>query len=190
MPESWSSPFQVQYDVYLTGRESQSWNCLEFTQIKSHTYTNPCDCVSSSSHILYVLYYLQYNNFFYSRYLHKLAYLYNTISKLNGPFSIKLNQPTVAHLCTFLQTCISLLAHRSDQLSQACPYPEPTVLPPCAFRNQVVEAVVTVAISIFPFKGNFSYRDTGATLLETVPLSDSEASRLPVPPPPRGSRCS
>ncbi|KTF90717.1 hypothetical protein cypCar_00024554 [Cyprinus carpio] len=53
--------------------------------------------------------------------------------------------------------------------------------------NQVVEAVVTVAISIFPFKGNFTYRDTGATLLEAVPLSDSEASRLPVPPPPQGS---
>lgn len=163
--------------------------------MKSHTYTNPCDWVSSFSHILYVLYYLQYNNLFYSCYLHKLTYLYNTIyvyiiSKLNGPFSIKLNQPTVAHLCTFLQTCIPLLAHRSNQLSQACPHPVPTVLPPCAFRNQVVEAVVTVAISIFPFKGNFSYRDTGATLLETVPLSDSEASRLPVPPPPRGSRCS
>lgn len=111
------------------------------------------------------------------------------VSKLNGPFSIKYNQPTVAHLCTFLQTCISLLAHWPDQIPQACPHPEPTVLPPCAFRNQVVEAVVTVAISIFPFKGNFTYRDTGATLLETVPLSDSEASRLPVPPPPRGSRC-
>ncbi|XP_067311432.1 gephyrin a isoform X4 [Pseudorasbora parva] len=40
---------------------------------------------------------------------------------------------------------------------------------------------------IFALPGNFTYRDTGATLLETVPLSDSEASRLPVPPPPRGS---
>ncbi|XP_059376607.1 gephyrin-like isoform X6 [Carassius carassius] len=40
---------------------------------------------------------------------------------------------------------------------------------------------------IFALPGNFTYRDTGATLLETVPLSDSEASRLPVSPPPRGS---
>ncbi|XP_026085537.1 gephyrin isoform X11 [Carassius auratus] len=40
---------------------------------------------------------------------------------------------------------------------------------------------------IFALPGNFTYRDTGATLLETVPLSDSEASRLPVPPPPQGS---
>ncbi|XP_073682777.1 gephyrin a isoform X3 [Garra rufa] len=40
---------------------------------------------------------------------------------------------------------------------------------------------------IFALPGNFTYRDTGATLLEAVPLSDSEASRLPVPPPPRGS---
>lgn len=128
-------------------------------------------------------------NFPYFKCIHKPTYLYSTISKLNGPFSIKYNQPTVAHLCILLQTCISLLAHWPDQIPQACPQPEPTVLPPCAFRNQVVEAVVTVAISIFPFKGNFTYRDTGATLLETVPLSDSEASRLPVPPPPRGSRC-
>uniref|UniRef100_A0A671KVN2 Gephyrin n=1 Tax=Sinocyclocheilus anshuiensis TaxID=1608454 RepID=A0A671KVN2_9TELE len=40
---------------------------------------------------------------------------------------------------------------------------------------------------IFALPGNFTYRDTGATLLEAVPLSDSEASRLPVPPPPQGS---
>ncbi|XP_052001961.1 gephyrin-like isoform X1 [Xyrauchen texanus] len=40
---------------------------------------------------------------------------------------------------------------------------------------------------IFALPGNLTYRDTGATLLEPVPLSDSEASRLPVPPPPRGS---
>ncbi|XP_022528531.1 gephyrin a isoform X12 [Astyanax mexicanus] len=40
---------------------------------------------------------------------------------------------------------------------------------------------------IFALPGNFTYRDTGATLLEAVPMSDSEASRLPVAPPPRGS---
>ncbi|XP_057199489.1 gephyrin a isoform X11 [Triplophysa rosa] len=40
---------------------------------------------------------------------------------------------------------------------------------------------------IFALPGNFTYRDTGATLLEAVPLSDIEASRLPVPPPTRGS---
>ncbi|KAF5889432.1 gephyrin-like isoform X1, partial [Clarias magur] len=34
---------------------------------------------------------------------------------------------------------------------------------------------------------NFTYRDTGATLLEAVPMSDSEASRLPVSPPARRS---
>ncbi|KAK1793465.1 hypothetical protein P4O66_011838, partial [Electrophorus voltai] len=40
---------------------------------------------------------------------------------------------------------------------------------------------------IFALPGNFTYRDTGATLLEAVPMSDSEASRLPLPPPPRRS---
>ncbi|XP_073783413.1 gephyrin a isoform X18 [Danio rerio] len=40
---------------------------------------------------------------------------------------------------------------------------------------------------IFALPGNFTYRDTGATLLEAVPLSDTEACRMPVPPPPRGS---
>ncbi|XP_037397877.1 gephyrin a isoform X3 [Pygocentrus nattereri] len=40
---------------------------------------------------------------------------------------------------------------------------------------------------IFALPGNFTYRDTGATLLEAVPMSDSEVSRLPVPPPPRRS---
>ncbi|XP_046711889.1 gephyrin-like isoform X3 [Silurus meridionalis] len=40
---------------------------------------------------------------------------------------------------------------------------------------------------IFALPGNFTYRDTGTgvTLLEAMPLSDSEASRLPVSPPPR-----
>ncbi|KAM9466072.1 gephyrin-like isoform 3-T3 [Clarias gariepinus] len=36
---------------------------------------------------------------------------------------------------------------------------------------------------IFALPGNFTYRDTGSTLLEAVPVSDSEASRLPVSPP-------
>nr|XP_055027712.1 gephyrin a isoform X9 [Misgurnus anguillicaudatus] len=40
---------------------------------------------------------------------------------------------------------------------------------------------------IFALPGNFTYRDTGATLLEAAPLSDIEASRLPAPPPTRGS---
>ncbi|XP_052009737.1 gephyrin-like isoform X2 [Xyrauchen texanus] len=40
---------------------------------------------------------------------------------------------------------------------------------------------------IFALPGNLTYRDTGATLLEAVPLSDSEASRLPLPPTPRRS---
>ncbi|XP_017332230.1 gephyrin isoform X5 [Ictalurus punctatus] len=40
---------------------------------------------------------------------------------------------------------------------------------------------------IFALPGNFSYRDTGVTLLEAMPMSDSEASRLPVSPPPRRS---
>ncbi|XP_076833675.1 gephyrin a isoform X9 [Brachyhypopomus gauderio] len=40
---------------------------------------------------------------------------------------------------------------------------------------------------IFALPGNFTYRDTGATLLEAVPMSDTEAGRLPLPPPPRRS---
>ena len=49
--------------------------------------------------------------------------------------------------------------------------------------------MVKVALSLFPLcKGNLTYRDTGATLREAVPMSDSEVSRLPVPPPPRGSK--
>uniref|UniRef100_A0A6Q2ZCZ3 MoaB/Mog domain-containing protein n=1 Tax=Esox lucius TaxID=8010 RepID=A0A6Q2ZCZ3_ESOLU len=38
---------------------------------------------------------------------------------------------------------------------------------------------------IFALPGNFTFRDTGAILIDSVP--DSEASRQPVPPPPRGS---
>ncbi|XP_041710659.1 gephyrin a isoform X11 [Coregonus clupeaformis] len=38
---------------------------------------------------------------------------------------------------------------------------------------------------IFALPGNFTFRDTGAILIDPVP--DSEASRVPVPPPPRGS---
>ncbi|XP_036810510.1 gephyrin isoform X2 [Oncorhynchus tshawytscha] len=38
---------------------------------------------------------------------------------------------------------------------------------------------------IFALPGNFTFRDTGAIRIDPVP--DSEASRVPVPPPPRGS---
>ncbi|XP_034153222.1 gephyrin a isoform X15 [Esox lucius] len=38
---------------------------------------------------------------------------------------------------------------------------------------------------IFALPGNFTFRDTGAILIDSVP--DSEASRQPVPPPPRGT---
>ncbi|XP_028825602.1 gephyrin-like isoform X14 [Denticeps clupeoides] len=40
---------------------------------------------------------------------------------------------------------------------------------------------------IFALPGNFTFRDTGPTLLEAPSMSDSEASRQPVIPPPRGS---
>ncbi|XP_055719960.1 gephyrin-like isoform X12 [Salvelinus fontinalis] len=38
---------------------------------------------------------------------------------------------------------------------------------------------------IFALPGNFTFRDTGAIRIDPVP--DSEASRVPMPPPPRGS---
>ncbi|XP_053093815.1 gephyrin isoform X13 [Pangasianodon hypophthalmus] len=38
---------------------------------------------------------------------------------------------------------------------------------------------------IFALPGNFTYRNTGVTFLEAMPMSDSEASRLPISPPPR-----
>ncbi|XP_035284600.1 gephyrin a isoform X14 [Anguilla anguilla] len=40
---------------------------------------------------------------------------------------------------------------------------------------------------IFALPGNFSYKDTGATLLETFLPSDCDLSKQPVPPPPRES---
>ncbi|XP_060789565.1 gephyrin a isoform X4 [Neoarius graeffei] len=40
---------------------------------------------------------------------------------------------------------------------------------------------------IFALPGNFTYREAGVTLLEAMPMSDSEASRLPVSPPPHRS---
>ncbi|KAA0711306.1 Gephyrin Molybdopterin adenylyltransferase [Triplophysa tibetana] len=106
--------------------------------------------------------------------------IYNKIVSARSSEYLRTRAP---HFCS-MSSC---LPTRQISFPKLAPHPKPTVLPPFTYRTRVVEAVVTVAISIFPFKGNFTYRDTGATLLEAVPLSDIEASRLPVPPPTRGS---
>ncbi|CAB1335493.1 unnamed protein product [Coregonus sp. 'balchen'] len=56
---------------------------------------------------------------------------------------------------------------------QQAPLPMPVLLPPPAPLP-------------LPILRNFTFRDTGAILIDPVP--DSEASRVPVPPPPRGTR--
>ncbi len=146
----------------------------------------------SPTYCMYCTTYSTTTYFILAIYINSHIYIILSIYNLQTKWSL-LHKIESAHGCPPVYLSANLHPPACPPVQSAfpgLPHPVPTVLPPCAFRNQVVEAVVTVAISIFPFKGNFSYRDTGATLLETVPLSDSEASRLPVPPPPRGSRCS